>query len=94
MMRTIIIQKKETFVHWWLAPSTRKDRVRGAIVGSLGSFWIGILGRIILGTLPISISTLGWWALGSVLTGIVLGITFPKVTTCICFPFSIFGVSS
>lgn len=94
MIRTLINQKKEKFLRWWRAPITLKDRIIGAIIGGIGCFWIGVLGRIMLGTLPVSISTLGWWALGSVVIGITLEILFPKVTACICFPFSIFGLGS
>lgn len=39
---------------WWQSPVTAKDRAVGAVVGGLGGFWIGVLGRIMLGALPMS----------------------------------------
>ncbi len=83
----------QRFFIWYRAPATRKDRIRAAIIGALGGFWIGLLGRILLGSLPVSFSVAGWWAMGSAATGLVLGLLFPKTVTCICYPFSIFGAS-
>jgi hypothetical protein len=57
----------------------------------MGCFWIGILGRLVLGSMPVSFSTLGWWALGSTFFGVFLGILFPKSVSVVCFPFSTFG---
>jgi hypothetical protein len=94
MIRSFFDRRRQYFVDWWHAPITQKDRALGALVGGLGSFWIGVLGRILLGPLPVSLSTIGWWALGSVVVGVMLGIIFPKVTTCVCFPFSVFGGGS
>jgi hypothetical protein len=82
-------RRARDFRTWWAAPASTKDRVIGAFVGGLGCFWIGVLGRIMLG--PVGMSTLGVWALGSIATGVVLGICFPKATTVVCFPFSTFG---
>jgi hypothetical protein len=64
----------------------------GALVGAFGCFWIGVLGRLFVGPTPVSLETIAWWALGSVAVGLTLGIVFPKVTTCVCFPFSTIGV--
>src|SRR6267378_1186779 len=61
------------------------------VLGAVGCFWIGVLGRIILGPLPVPVSTLGWWAAASVAIGVVLGVLFPKVVCCVCFPFSTIG---
>jgi hypothetical protein len=82
------------FQMWWRAPVTRRDRIAGVAVGAVGCFWIGVLGRIMLGTLPVSLAALGWWALGSIVVGIVVGALFPKATACLCFPFSAFGVGA
>lgn len=84
----------QNFIRWWHAPATRRDRTIGAIIGSMGCFWIGILSRLALGPLPVSLSTLGWWALGSILLGVMLGICFPKIVSVVCFPFSSFGGGS
>lgn len=66
----------------------------GAFVGGMGCFWIGILGRLALGPLPVSLSALGWWALGSTVLGVMLGICFPKIVSVVCFPFSSLGGGS
>lgn len=81
------------FLTWYRAPATRKDRIVAAIIGAMGGFWIGLLGRMMLGSTPVSFSVLGWWALASAATGVVLGLLFPKTVTCVCFPFSTFGGS-
>jgi hypothetical protein len=94
MISAFFRRKKESFIIWWRAPITLKDRVRGAVVGGIGCFWIGVLGRLIFGPSPVSLVALAWWALGSVAAGIALGILFPKATTCVAFPFSTFGVGS
>lgn len=76
---------------WWGSPTTAKDRVVGAIVGGFGGFWIGGLGRIILGALPVSLGEVAIWALATAMCGIGAGIAFPKPVTVILFPFSTFG---
>lgn len=78
-------------ITWWQAPITRKDRVLGAAVGGFGGLWIGVLGRLFLGPMPVSFSTIGWWALYAAITGVLFGIAFPKLTLCVCYPFSTFG---
>lgn len=83
----------QRFLTWYRTPATRKDRVIAAIIGAMGGFWIGALGRIIFGAMPVSFSVVGWWALASAVTGVVLGLLFPKTITCVCYPFSTFGVT-
>ena len=46
-----------------------------------------------LGDLPVSLSVAGWWALGGVAVGILLGALFPKVVSCVCYPFANVGIS-
>ena len=74
MLRRILSRNTGRFGAWWRAPITRKDRSLGAVVGGIGCFWIGILARASLGPMPMSLATIGWWALGSVAVGIALGI--------------------
>ena len=82
------------FTEWWSAPNTKKDRVSGAIIGSFGGFWLGALGRIMLGELPVSLSMVGLWALAGAVIFLLLGVAFPKAISCICYPFSTFGVGT
>ena len=86
--------RRQTFVSWWRAPVARRDRILGAVVGALGCFWMGVLARVLLGPLPISLEALGLWAIGSGSVGAVLGILVPKATICLCFPFSAFGAGN
>jgi hypothetical protein len=94
MIAAFFQRKRQRFIEWWRAPVTRKDRVLGAVVGGIACFWIGVLGRIMVGPLPVSLDVLAWWALGSVAVGVVLGIVFPKATTCALFPFTTIGIGS
>lgn len=94
MMNRFLQNRYQNYVRWWNAPVTRRDRILGAVIGGMGCFWIGILGRLALGPLPVSLSTLAWWALGSVLLGSMLGICFPKSVSVVCFPFASFGGGS
>lgn len=94
MMKRFLQNRYQNYERWRLAPVTRRDRTIGAIIGGMGCFWIGILGRLALGPLPASLSTMGWWALGSITLGVVLGICFPKIVSVVCFPFSSFGGGS
>jgi hypothetical protein len=82
------------FIAWWNAPNTKKDRYIAAIVGAFGGFWIGALGRIMLGETPVLISDVGLWALVGIILFSLLGVFFPKAILCICFPFSVFGVGN
>jgi hypothetical protein len=94
MMNGFFRRRMHHFARWWQAPATRRDRLMGALVGGLGCFWIGLLGRLALGPLPVPLATLGGWALGAMLAGILLGICFPKSVSVLCFPFSSFGGGS
>lgn len=73
---------------------TKKDRVKGALIGGVGCFWIAGLGRIFFGELPVSISVVGVWAIIGVLIGTILGIFFPKIVSCVFSPFSFFGIGN
>jgi hypothetical protein len=92
MIATFLQRQRQRFMAWWRAPLTSKDRVLGALVGGIACFWIGVLGRLILGPSPVGFDVLAWWALGSIAFGIALGLIFPKATTCVLFPFSTIGV--
>jgi len=85
---------RQKFRDWWSAPPTGKDRLLGAVVGGLGFFWIGLFARLMIGPMPVSLGSLAIWAVGAVVCGLILGTFFPKATTCVCFPFSVFGVGN
>jgi hypothetical protein len=87
-------QRKRSFRDWWRAPITASDRRLAAFVGGLGGFWIGALGRIALGTTPVSLMDVGAWGLAFAACSAALGVAFPKPVTVILFPLSVFGVGS
>lgn len=91
-MTTFFTRRVRAFSGWWRAPASRRDRILGAFVGALGGFWIGVLLSAVLLPTPLSFSTLGLAGLASAVAGLVLGIAFPKFTTLVCFPFSVFGM--
>ncbi len=91
MLGFAISSRVERFRAWYRKPTTRRDRATGAVVGALAFFWLGVLGRLIFGPLPVSVGVLGWWALVSVLGGLAIGIAFPKQIAVFLFPFATFG---
>ena len=64
-----------------MAPTTRSDRLTGGLVGGIAGLWIGGLGRIIFGQLPVSFEVVVAWALCAACLGFALGIRFPKIMT-------------
>ena len=84
------------FKAWWRAPVTRQDKIRGVIVGLMGGFWIGALGRLFFTSslAPVEITVLALWGIGVALLAGALGYVFPKAVTCALFPFAISGIGS
>jgi hypothetical protein len=93
MIRAFLSKRAQALSGWWRAPASRRDRVFGAFVGTLGGFWVGVLLSVLLLPTPISFAAIGLAALSSSTVGLVLGIAFPKATTLLYFPFSVFGIS-
>ncbi len=87
-------KKLKSFSEWWNTANTKKDRIRAAAIGAFGGFWIGLLGISVLGELPMPASMLGIWAFGGAALFSLLGIAFPKIISCICFPFAFFQIGS
>lgn len=92
MIRSFVAARLDRFRTWWSAPPTARDRLLGASVGAMGCFWLGLLGRLFFGPMPVSVAMLGWWAGGFAALGVVLGLMFPKVTIAVLFPISVFGI--
>ena len=80
-----------SFREWWNRPIRPSDRIWGALIGAFGGFWVGLLGRVFLGGVPVSLTVLAYWAFGAAVAGLVLGAVFPKASTAVLFPFSTFG---
>ena len=79
---------------WWNRPLQTKDRLVAVFIGAIGGFWVCVLGRLIIGPMPVAFTTLGNRAIGGMIVGVILGIIFPKPVTVLLFPFSIFGIGS
>lgn len=77
-----------SFSEWWNRPIRPSDRIWAALIGGFGGFWMGLLGRVFLGSMPVSLTVLAYWAIGAAVAGVVLGVLFPKATTIVLFPFS------
>ena len=90
---SFIKRKIEATKQWWMAPTTHSDRLTGGLVGGIAGLWIGGLGSIIFGQLPVSFEVVVAWALCAACLGFALGIRFPKIMTVILFPFATFGCS-
>jgi hypothetical protein len=89
-----VSRKAESFKEWWNAPPTTDDRFKSSLLSGFAGFWLGGLGRLILGPSSSSIEILFYYAVAGVLVGIVLGATFPKVMRIVAFPFAFFGFGS
>ena len=92
MIKQLLKKRVEKFKDWWQRPPTTSDRLLSAVIGGMGAFWVGIFLRLILGPNPVSLSTLGLWGLTGILTGIILGASFPKIVGILMFPFAILGI--
>jgi hypothetical protein len=91
MAAWFLSRKKRSFAEWWRAPATAADRIWGFIFGGLGGFWVGLLGRLFFGSMPVSFAIAAQWALGTALALALVGIALPKTVSCVCFPFALFG---
>lgn len=87
-------RRNRTFREWWRAPATSRERGSAVLIGGLGGFWVGVLGRIALGTTPVSLGEVAAWGLAVAICCTVAGFAFPKLVTIVLFPLSIFGGSN
>ncbi len=85
--------KKERFNTWWYSPVTRADRITSAICGAWAFLIIGLVAGFALAPAhTLSLIGIGYLAIGSLVSGVVLGALFPKVIRCIAFPFVFIGI--
>jgi hypothetical protein len=92
MIREILHRKKGIARAWWLAPPTPRQRLGGAVLGFLGFFLLGLLGRLALGHRPVGFDEVVCWGIGGGLVGVVIGLRYPKVTTCVFSPLMLLGI--
>ena len=81
-----------SFNEYWNRPVTYATRAKGALIGSVGGFWIFLLGRLMFGPMPISLTVLGYWIIAGIITGIILGIIFPRIISLALYPFTLLGI--
>lgn len=88
-----IDNKLTQFKTWWRKPATPADRFFSVLLGAWAGLWIGVIGRLFVGEMPVGLGELFRVA---VITAAVLGFcgaVFPKTVSCIAFPFAFLGVS-
>jgi len=90
-MRSWISQRIECAHAWWKAPVTARDRMSATVIGGMGGFWIGALGRILFGSLPVGVTVVLLWGTAGILAGAVFGRLRPKATLVFLLPFATFG---
>ena len=79
------------FVDWWHRPMRTRDRVGAFFIGGFGGLWVGLIGRLVFGPTPVSLSVLAYWVVGGAFACALLGILFPRVVTMVLYPFAMFG---
>ena len=94
MIRAFIQRRAANFKSWWNRPPTTRDRVLGSFVGALVGVWVAVLGRLLLGEMPVSFVSLAEFAMIGAACGVVLGAAFPKSVLILGFPFASLGVGS
>ena len=75
-------------------PITPADRVWAVIIGAIGGFWLGLITRLAFGPMPVSFEVLGYWMLGGVIVGTLLGGFFPRIVSIALYPFTFLGFFS
>lgn len=83
-----------SFNQWWRRPLRTRDKVGAVFIGAIGGFWVGLLGRLFLGPMPVSFTELGNWAAGGIVAGIMLGVLFPRVVSVVLYPLAFLGIGS
>jgi hypothetical protein len=67
--------------------------MRATLIGGMGGFWIGALGRIMSGPLPVGANVVLLWGMAGIFAGAVFGRLRPKATLVFLLPFATFGCS-
>jgi hypothetical protein len=79
---------------WINRPMRPADRLWAIIIGLIGGFWLGLIVRLSFGPMPVSFQVLGYWIIGGMIVGGVLGYLFPRVVSIILYPFTLLGIGS
>jgi hypothetical protein len=81
------------FTAWWRRSPTSADRFWGAACAAFAGFWISVIGRLTMASLPVSLADLAIWAAFGIALGIVVGRRYPKISMVVFFPFALLGIS-
>lgn len=92
-LRRFAGNRRQQFSRWWHSPIRRRDRLTGAMIGALAFFWIAGLGRLAFAPSP-ALGQLALWALGGALLGALFGARYPRLITCLLFPFATIGTGA
>lgn len=83
-----------SFNQWWRRPLRTRDKIGAVLIGAIGGFWVSFLGRLFVASMPVSLTELGYWAVGGIIAGIILGLLFPRVVSVVLYPFALLGIGS
>jgi uncharacterized protein YacL len=84
---------REGFERWFAMPAKWWERALAAAASAVVFAILGLVVRLIvapLSLLPLNelFQTILLWSGGAALTGVMLGLLFPKTMLCIAYPFS------
>lgn len=94
MIRLLFFHRhREGFKRWFAAPAKCWERVLAAVASAIVFAILGLVVRLIVAPLPLLpldelFRTILLWSGGGALTGVLLGILFPKTMLCVVYPFS------
>ena len=63
-------------------------------MGALAGLWVAVIGRLVLGDMPVAFAVLAEFAMIGAGCGVVLGAAFPKIVLILGFPFASLGIGS
>ena len=87
-----LANKRNKFKAWWQRPPTKVDRFVAAFIGGFGMFWVAIfIPALVSMQGPFSFNQVIYWFIGFVISGVILGVIFPKIVTIVLLPFSLLG---
>jgi hypothetical protein len=79
---------KAKFQTWWSTPATPADRGWAFVLGAWAVVWFGLIGRLVIGGLPVPFAELFWYAVATSVAVAFAGLFFPKTVRLISFPFA------
>ena len=85
---------RKEFKRWFAAPARWWERVLAALASAVVGAILGLVARLLWADLPLLpldelLRTILIWSGGGALTGVLLGLLFPKTMLCVVYPFSL-----